>query len=355
LDNKMNAAVLKSPGVFAVERIKIPKTADNEVLVKVMAAGVCGSDLDRIMHTGMYHMPAVPGHEFSGRIFSVGKNVKNHKPGDRVAVAPILPCYSCVNCKQGFYGQCDNYNYIGSRRDGAFAEYVNVPEENLIPMPGNVGYPEGAAIEPAAVTLHGMQKVRVNPGDLVAVLGCGAIGIFAIQFAKLLGAGMVVAADVVNSKLESAKRAGADLVVDAKKGDAVRQIEELFNMRMPDAVVEAAGSSITQEQSIRLAKKQGRILFLGSSHQDVVFPPASFEKIIRNELTLFGSWNSYSAPFPGREWAAVMRYVSDGRFNIRDFITHKITLEELPGVIKKMFDREMEYNKVVVSFEKAGV
>ena len=352
MEKIMNAAVLRSPGIFCVEKKEIPTAADNEVLVKVLAAGICGSDLDRIMRTGMYHMPAVPGHEFCGRIFSAGKNVKNFKPGDRVAVAPILPCYSCTNCMQGFYGQCDNYNYIGSRRDGAFAEYVNVPEENLIPMPGNVGYPEGAAIEPAAVTLHGMQKARVNPGDLVAVLGCGALGIFAIQFAKLLGAGTVVAVDVVESKLQNAKKSGADFVVDAKKGDAVQQIEALFNKNMPDLVVESAGASVTQEQSVRLAKKQGRILFLGTSHQDVVFPPATFEKIIRNELTLFGSWNSYSAPFPGREWLAVMRYVSDGRLNIRDFITHRITLDELPGTIKKMFNREMEYNKVIVTFEE---
>ncbi len=351
MDNKMNAAVLRSPGVFTVEKKEIPSAADNEVLVKVMAAGICGSDLDRIMHTGMYHMPAVPGHEFSGRIFEAGKNVKNFKPGDRVAVAPILPCYSCENCRQGFYGQCDNYNYIGSRRDGAFAEFVNVPEENLIPMPDNVGYPEGAAIEPAAVTLHGMQKARVNPGDLVAVLGCGALGLFAIQFAKLLGAGLVVAADVAHSKLESAQKAGADFVVDAKDGDAARQMETLFGKKKPDLVVESAGNSITQEQSVRLAKKQGRILFLGTAHQDVILPPATFEKIIRNELVLFGSWNSYSAPFPGREWTAVMRYVSDGRLCIRDFITHRITLEELPGTVEKMFNREMEYNKVVVSFE----
>jgi L-iditol 2-dehydrogenase len=352
---KMNAAVLKSPGEFVVEKIRIPEFSDNEVLVKVMAAGVCGSDLDRIMHTGMYHMPAVPGHEFCGRIFSTGRSVRGFKPGDKVAVAPLMPCYACDNCKQGFYGQCDHYDYIGSRRDGAFAEYVAVPEANLIPMPKNVGYLEGAAIEPAAVTLHGMQKARIDPGDLVAVLGCGALGLFAVQFAKLMGAGTVVAADVAESKFLPAKKAGADVTVDAKKGDTVRQMEVLFGNKMPDVVVEAAGSSITQEQSIRLAKKQGRILFLGSSHRDVVFPPASFEKVIRNELTMYGSWNSYSAPFPGREWSAVLRYLSDGRFNIRDFITHKITLDELPAIIKKMYDREFEYNKVVVTFEKEGV
>lgn len=343
----MKAMVLYEPGDMRVENRAVPLDLKrDEVLIEVKAAGVCGSDLARTLETGMYTMPAVPGHEFCGQVVRTGRGVSKFKTGDRVVVAPILPCFHCESCMQGNYGQCDHYDYIGSRRDGAFAEFVAAPERNVLKLPNRVDYLEGGAVEPAAVTLHGMQRIAVSPGETVVVLGCGTLGLFAIQFAKILGAGRVVAVDIADAKFEYAKKAGADLVIDSKKCDPVKQMQDL--LIAPDVVVETAGSNITQEQSIRMVKKHGRILFLGSAHKDVVLPPKTFEYIIRNEIRTTGSWNSYSAPFPGREWTAVLQYLDSGRLNISSFISHVISLEELPDTIRKMANREIEYNKVVV-------
>lgn len=343
----MKAMVLYEPGNMKVEERKIPEELGcDEVLVNVKAVGICGSDLDRTLKTGMYTMPAIPGHEFCGQIAAVGEQVAGFKQGDRVLGVPLLPCFQCESCMQGNYGQCDHYDYIGSRRDGAFAEYVVIPERNLLKMPDNVSYLEGAAVEPAAVTLHGMMRIGINPGETVVVLGCGTLGLFAIQLAKIMGAGTVVATDVSEFKFDFARKAGADVVIDAGKEDAVQAVRKLVGK--PNVVIETAGSNITQEQSIRMGKKHGRMLFLGSAHRDVVIPPKTFECIIRNEIVITGSWNSFSAPFPGAEWSSILRYLESGRFDINSFISHVIPLDELPDTIRKMASRDIEYNKVVV-------
>lgn len=344
----MKAAVLYSPGDFRVENRPVPQIKkDDDVLISVSAVGICGSDIDRIFKTGMYTMPAVPGHEFCGIVKKTGKNVKKFKEGDRVAVAPILPCFKCESCLKGNYGQCDNYDYLGSRRDGAFAEYVVAPERNLVKMAENVDMISGGAIEPACVTLHGMMKTGLSAGDSVAVIGCGAIGLFAIQFAKILGATKIIAVDILQNKLEAAKKAGATDIINSIECDPIKAISELTSGGV-DISVETAGSPITQEQCVRAARKHGVVLLLGTAHKDVVFPPKTFEHIIRNELTLKGTWNSFSSPFPGREWTAVAEYLADERFDIKSFITHVITLDELPQTLLSMKNREFEYNKVVV-------
>ena len=222
----MQAAVLHAPADLRIEEVPVPEIGPYDVLVRVRAAGICGSDLERIMVTGTYHFPTIPGHEFCGEVDTAGSAVKAYKAGDRVLVVPIIPCGTCEYCAQGYYGQCEHYDYLGSRTDGGFAEYVRVPEGNLIPLPESVSFLEGAAVEPAAVTLHGIIKADIRAGDSVAVLGCGAIGLFAIQFAKILGATRVIAVDVIPGKLESAKKAGADFCINALECDPVEEIRQ---------------------------------------------------------------------------------------------------------------------------------
>jgi len=139
----MKAAVLHAPGDLRMEQVPVPSVKADYVLMKVKAAGICGSDIDRVMKTGTYHFPTIPGHEFCGEIARTGTGVLNWKPGDRAVAAPIMPCYSCSSCQEGNYGQCDNYNYLGSRTDGGFAEYVAVPESNLIRLPDSISYLKG--------------------------------------------------------------------------------------------------------------------------------------------------------------------------------------------------------------------
>jgi L-iditol 2-dehydrogenase len=344
----MKAAVLHAPGDLRVENAPVPSELHKkEVLVKVKAAGICGSDLDRVMKTGTYSFPTIPGHEFSGVIEKTGDEVKVFKKGDRVAVAPIIPCFSCESCQQGHYGQCISYNYLGSRTDGGFAQYVKAPEMNLIRMPAEVSYKEGAAIEPAAVTLHGMRRVGVETGDTVAVLGCGTLGLFALQFAKIMGATRTIAVDIVGEKLKLAQKLGADELIYALDSDPVAEIKKMTEDRGPHVAIETAGVSITQEQCLRIAAKHGRILYLGTAHKDVVIPSGSFEHIVRNELTIKGAWNSYSAPFPGPEWHASVDYIKKGVLKIEPLITHTFELEDAPSVFRDLTEGRYFSNKVM--------
>ena len=348
---EMKAAVLHAPADLRIETVAVPAPGPGEVLVRVRAAGICGSDLERVMVTGTYSFPTIPGHEFSGEIVELGAEVSGFSTGDRVAVAPLIPCRSCDYCQQGFYGQCEHYNFLGSRTDGAFAQYVKVPVESLIPLPDKVDYFEGAAIEPCAVALHGIIRIGIKSGDTVAVLGCGAIGLFALQFAKILGATRVIAVDISPWKLEMAAQAGADECINGAQVDPVAEILRLTGGKGANVCCETAGVSVTQEQCIRAAAKQGRVLYLGTAHKDVVLPPATFEHMIRGEVTLTGAWNSYSAPYPGVEWRAVLDYIASGKLKISPFITHTFPLEQLPGVIADLAAHKFEFNKVMVTLD----
>lgn len=345
----MQAAMLHAIGDLRIEDVPSPVITDPyQVVVQVLSAGVCGSDLDRVMKTGTYTFPTIPGHEFCGKVLEVGDKVTRFKVGDRVAVAPILPCFECEHCQQGHYGQCDHYNYLGSRCNGGFAEYVVAPEKNLIMLPDSIGDQHAAMIEPAAVTLHGMMRIGIQAGDKVVILGCGTIGLFAIQFARILGATQIIAVDIDDNKLLSAVQVGATQSINAARYDAVKAIID-DHPQGADVVIETAGTNITQVQAISVCKKQGRILYLGTAHREVVIPPQVFERIIRNEITLTGSWNSFSAPFPGREWQAVIDYMASGQLDVGPYITHTITLTELPAMIKNMAERRMQFNKVIVN------
>ena len=352
MDNTMKAAVLYAPGDLRIEEAPRPVIKDKDsVLISVKSVGICGSDIDRILYTGTYSFPTIPGHEFCGIVNEIGENISEYKNGDRVAVAPIIPCGECDSCVQGNYGQCDNYSYLGSRENGAMAEFVVAPQRNLVRMPDNMSFEEGASVEPAAVTLHGMRRIKIEAGDSVCVLGCGTIGLFAIQFAKIMGATNVFAVDIDKAKLSMASGLGADHCVDAAKNDPVETVMKMTHGKGVNVVIETAGSNITQEQSIRTAKKKGRILFLGTAHKDVVLPPKTFEFIVRFELTITGAWNSYSAPFPGVEWQAVMDYVKSGKLDILTGITQRVSLEDLPKIIRNMADRSFFYNKIVINIE----
>ncbi len=332
----MTAAVLHAPGDLRIEQVPVPDIGEGEALIRVKAAGICGSDPDRIMRKGTYSFPLIPGHEFSGIVEEVAASDSGWSSGDRVVVSPIIPCFRCDSCQSGHFGQCDSYSYLGSRIDGAFAEFVKAPVRNLVALPEKVTFAQGAIVEPAAVVNHGIQRVGIEPGDSVVVMGCGTLGLLALQFARIQGASEVIAADIDEQKLELAQQLGADYAVDASLVDPVETVWRLTGGRGPSVSIETAGVPETQEQCLRIARKQGRVLFLGTAHREIVLPAETFEKILRNELTLFGSWNSFSAPFPGREWSSTVAHIARGDLNVQSLITHSLSLTEAPRVFEDL-------------------
>lgn len=348
--DKMRASVLYNVGDVRYEMVDIPEIAEKEVLVNVKYVGICGSDLPRSMVSGLSGNTAYPlilGHEFSGEVAKVGDRVKNIRVGDRVTVAPLVPCKKCDYCKNGNFGLCDDYNIIGTRVNGALAEYVRVPEEHILKLPDTLDYETAAGIEPATIAYHGISKSDIKVGDSVVVLGCGPIGQFTIQWSKIFGASKIIAIDIFDEKLELSKSLGANYTLNSKEVNVIKEIKKIIN-EGADVVIETAGSRFTQEQSLLIAKKRGKIVFVGISHTELPLSVEATECILRGELTLQGSWNSYTSPYPGRAWTATLDFMEKGDIVFTPMISHKIGLNEVGDFLSKMSKREINFNKILV-------
>jgi len=184
----MKAAVLHAKDDLRYEEYPTPQPKEGEVLIKVKATGICGSDIPRVLGDGAHYYPIVLGHEFSGEVVETGKGVTSVKPGDRVAGVPLLPCMKCDDCQKGSYSQCKFYSFIGSRVQGSFAEYVVAPERNVVKFDDSVSFEQGAFFEPSTVAFHGLNRVEYRGGEDVAILGGGTIGLFTAQWARIFGA-----------------------------------------------------------------------------------------------------------------------------------------------------------------------
>lgn len=345
----MRAAVLHAPGDLRFENVPEPGSpGPDEAIVRVQAAGICGSDIGRVMVWGTYRFPTIPGHEFAGVVERIGTGVTTLKPGDKVAVAPLMPCFDCEACKRGQYSLCDTYNFLGSRTDGGFAELVKAPVRNLIKVPQTMDLRHAAAIEPAAIILHGIHKVNISLHDSVMVVGTGALGYFAVQFAKLSGASPVIAVDIDEAKLALAKSVGADICINASQTDAAKAVAEATGGRGVDLAIECAGNNAGRELCFNSVRKQGTVLVYGSAHSDVSYKGHTFEKLLRHEITMIGSWNSYSVPFPGREWFEIVDLMSSGRLQVEPFISHSFGLEAAPKVFRDLAGKSFgPYNKIL--------
>ncbi|WZY34085.1 galactitol-1-phosphate 5-dehydrogenase [Bacillus sp. FSL W8-1122] len=327
---------------------------DNEVIVRVETAGICGSDLSRYKKLGPYISGTTFGHECSGTIEEVGSNVSHLKEGMRVAVCPALPCGDCTQCRQGAFSRCPSLTVIGAVQPGAFAEYVKLPAENVLPLPNEIDADTAAFIEPAAVVAHGFYKTAIEPGADVAIIGCGSIGLLAIQWAKLFGARYVYAIDIDEQKLKVAKELGADQRVNPLDGPVHEQIHDLTAGEGVDVAIEAAGTPITSAQALALPKKGGEVVFLGIPYGDVTIERFYFEKIVRNELRVHGSWNGLSAPFPGKEWKTAIHSLQTGALQVKPLITHRLPLSDGPFVFKEMASGSPGYIKTLLYPGKTG-
>ncbi|MFG6147367.1 galactitol-1-phosphate 5-dehydrogenase [Halobacillus sp. B23F22_1] len=331
------------------EDTKKPAIEQNDdVIVKVKAAGICGSDLSRYKKLGPYVEGMTFGHEFSGEVAAVGPSVQHLKAGDRVAGCPAYYCGACESCQKGDLSRCEHLTVIGARHPGSYAEYVKLPAENIIPLPDEVDFETAALIEPSAVVAHGFYRTNMQPGAEVAVMGCGSIGLLAIQWAKIFGAKKVYAIDIDDTKLQVAKDVGADVLVNGRQQPAHEQIMDHTSGRGVDTAIESAGSPVTSAEIFALPKKGGEVVFMGIPYADIQIERYFFERIVRNELRVLGSWNAISSPFPGKEWDATVHYMSTGQLNVEAMISHKLQLSEGPETFDEMIQGKGSYVKVLL-------
>jgi len=331
----VKAGVVHAKEDIRYEEIEKPKPGKGQILIKVKYTGICGSDIPRVNGDACHFFPNVLGHEFSGTIEETGEGVTSLKLGDRVAGVPLVPCMKCEDCQKGNYSLCKNYSFIGSREFGSFAEYVVVPEKNAVRFEDTVSFEQGAFFEPATVALHGLQRVDYRGGKTVAVLGGGTIGLFVMQWAKIFGAKEVVVFDIVEERLALASRLGATGVINTGEEGFLKKAKSLTDGRGYDYVYETAGNTITMKMAFELAANKAQVCFVGTPTKDLSFSVEGWENMNRKEFILTGSWMSYSAPFPGKEWELTAHYFETGNLKFDEsFIYKKIPLSEIASAFE---------------------
>ena len=344
----MKAWVLRKIKDIRYEECQIPAPAQGEVLVRVKAAGICGSDIPRIYETGAHRMPLIPGHEFSGIAEETGK---------RVGVFPLIPCGKCTPCRAGHPEMCRSYDYIGSRRDGAFAEYVCVPKTNLIELPDEAGFEEAAMLEPMAVAVHAMRmafEAKEDPDESIVICGLGTIGLLLLMFLAERGCKNIF---VIGNKDSQRRRAEAfgiteDRFCDSRKEDVCEQIKEKTGGTQ--VFFECVGKNECVKNGIDMTAPGGRVILVGNPYSDMMLEKETYWKILRNQLTVKGTWNStfLKEDDPLRkedDWHYVLNRLKEKRIDPSLLISHRFDPADLEKGFLIMRDKTEDYCKIIMS------
>lgn len=330
----MQAVIFKSPGEFTLADKPVKAPGYGDILVRVEAAGLCGTDFRINSGTAPAEFPVVLGHEFAGTVVEAGPGVSAFVVGDRVAIDPnIVNCARCAACRRGQPHLCENLIALGVDTDGGFAEYCTAPAGQAYHLPDNVDIEEGAMVEPISCCLHGIDMLRLLSGERVAVIGGGFIGLILLQLSLEAGASRVILSDP-----SPAKRAMA-LDMGASEAVSPEEIEPLVKSAFgggADAVIEAVGSLPTVDQALRLPRRGGRILLFGVAPQGAVTSFSPYD-IFQQELTIMGSFIN---PFT---FSRSIEVIASGRLKLKELITHRFSLERIadglhptPNMIKGM-------------------
>ena len=333
----MKAYVLNAVNDLRYDNIEIPECPKGWAIVKVRAAGICSSDIDRIFTKGTYSFPTIPGHEFAGEVYSVGDEKDSAFIGKKVGVFPLIPCKKCPQCAEKHYEMCANYDYVGSRRDGGFAEYVAVPVWNLIELPDNIPFTSAAMLEPLAVALHAIKIGGVKKGDNVAIIGTGMIGISAGQWAYKFGANKVTVIGRNEAKRELVEKCGLEYAI-CTTPEEVKQY---------DFVLEAVGTPSAVELAISSTMPGGTVLLMGNPSGDIVLSQNLYWRILRKQLNLKGTWNSAYDGLNPSDWTDVVEALANNRINTENLITHTFTQDSLQDGLKLMREHKESYCKVM--------
>ncbi len=343
----MKARVLREVGNLEFCDYPIPQLNKGEVLVKVYACGICGSDIPRIFVNGTYHFPTIPGHEFSGKVVASADKENERLIGTRATIFPLIPCQKCENCNDGSYEMCKSYDYLGSRSDGAFAQYVRVPVWNIVPIPDNLSYEEAAMTEPCAVALHALRRAQIEIGDTVTIFGPGTIGMLIAQWARAWGAKVLLVGTDLNN-WDFIESLGFYDYCNSSKEDAIKWVMDKTNGHGTDIAIEAVGIPTTACNCLETAASGGKVIFVGNPHGDFTFPQNTYWQILRKQLKIFGTWNSSYSDTKKSDWNLVVDAAASGKINLKKLITHKFSLENMDKGLDIMKNNTEFFAKIMV-------
>ena len=341
----MKALLLSEYKKLAVVDMPTPEIANDEVLVRVKACGICGSDIHGYDgSTGRRIPPLVMGHEAAGVIERTGRAVEGFAPGDRVTFDSTVSCGKCEFCRSGRINLCDNRTVLGVscgdyRRHGAFAEYVSVPARILYHLPDTLPFERAALIEAVSIAVHAVSRRVPSPDDDVVVIGAGMIGILVIQVLKSKGCRNIIAVDVDPQKLALATRMGATRTVNAKDGDVPAAVRGLTGGKGADVSFEVVGHTDTVQTSIRCLRKGGTAVLIGNLSPKVELP---LQEVVSREISVLGSCASNG------EIPQCIELLASGTVNVDPLVSLRAPLDAAPGLFERLYAGDKNLMKVIL-------
>lgn len=343
----MKAAIFYGAGDIRVEERPVPEIKADEVLVKIKAAGICGSDILRYRSTPRLAEGVMFGHEYSGQVVEVGESVQNVSVGDRVGLEPLMGCGRCSYCLSGSYHLCSNLWHIP-----AFVEYQKFPSSKVFKLPDHVTYEEAATLDCIAVAVHALKLSGLKGGETAVVLGAGTIGLLTMQTVKSYGAGAVYQTGTYDFQIKLAKELGADAAINVKKENLIERIKELtgkelvYNQETPrgvDHVFESVGGPRSPlEDALKIVRRGGTITAIGNPQI-----PVNLSSFVMREIKILGS-SSYAYYNLEPEFTIALNLLSSGRVNAKKIITHTFPLDKIKEAFEVASDKKFNSVKVII-------
>lgn len=341
---KCLAALLYGPMDIRIEQVGIPAIGPDDFLVQVKGCTICGSDLAAYLgrHPRVNTYPQILGHEFGGVVAEVGENVSDSWIGRRVVCDNIIACGSCDECRKGQKNICMDRKSIGFNVSGAYSEYVKVPKGNVYHLPDNMSFEEACLVQTLGVAYNAVKYIaRVTLNDRVLILGCGGIGLSALIMCRASGAN-VICSDVVDARLNLARKFGADVVINSKKEDLVGRVREITGGKGVDIAIEAVGGE--QDMTLRLctqvAKRSGLVVLIGTFSSEATLRAAEFKA---KQMQIRGSQGYVDA------FADLIPMISSGKIEVSQMVTHHLRLVQLEEGFKLMENMNEEILKIMIS------
>ncbi len=341
----MKALIYTKPYCFEYCDFPDPAPGDDDVLVRVKACGICGSDVQGSTgKTGRRIPPLVMGHESAGVVEKVGRNVNGFAEGDRVCFDSTVYCNKCDSCRDGFFNRCRMRQVLGVstpdfKRHGAFAEYVAVPSWIVFKIPDNLSFVNAALLEPTSIGMHAANRAPISRDDTVVIIGAGTIGLFILQACKLRGAGKIIVSDINEFRLQKAKELGADKLINPLKSDLKEIIFKETGNKGTNVTFEAVGFSSTFQEAVSVTKMGGYLVAVGNLERNIEI---NLQELVSRELTFSGSYASSG------EFHDCIDLVASGKINVEPLISDVLPLKDGPGAFKRLLEAKENLLKIVL-------
>ena len=337
----MRALIIKQPGEASIESVPLPKVEHGKMLLRVRMVGLCGSDLNSFRGKNpMVQFPRIPGHEIAATIVEGVSSFPALAAGANVTMSPYTNCGKCASCLRGRPNACAFNETLGVQRDGALTEFITMPPEKL--HPATLTIKELCLVEPLTVGFHAVARGRVTSADIVAIFGCGGVGLGAIAASHFAGA-TTIAVDLDDDKLHLAKKAGADHIVNSAKSPLHEQFLELTDGRGPDVIVEAVGHPQTFRAAVEEVAFTGRVVYIGYAKEPVAYETKLF---VQKELDILGSRNALPEDF-----RTVIKMLEEHKFPVEDTVGSIVSLDDAPRILEAWSSNPSKFTKIMVQLD----